>query len=1026
MNRIYTLAATLLLCLCTFQLNAQRIYVRSGGTGNGSSWAQASGDLSSALATAIPGTEIWVAAGTYYPTTCSPCSNSDQRIYFEIPDQVAIYGGFTGTETQRNQRDWTANRCILSGDIDQDGTLSNNAFTILYTHDVSPTTLLDGFTIQHGNAVDLSAPYGAPPNTGGGWYNDGSQATNISNPTIRNCTFRWNHAVGFGGGMYNDGCFTGEGNPLLVNCTFWQNQANEGGGGMYNNGSFDGDCSPTYVNCNFQDNFSQNSGGGLFNNGLSGNSGPIINNSTFSENRVDLYGAGIYNLGNEGNCSPWLTNCTFFSNQALAAACIYNIGSDQGNSSPVITNCTFYGNQADVGVCVYNQAVDSTGNANPIVTNSIFWGNIANSGFGYVFQNVYGEPTISYSLVQVDNCTELNTGLNGSVQCGSNMIFNDDPMLVDPANNDFHLSLSSPGIDQGDNMAINATGLTVDLDSLLRISNGQVDLGAYEYAQVAYVAPVISGQPQAQRVCEGTALQFEVMVEGSRPLSYQWQKDNVDIPGATDSIWVISSAVVADVGAYRCRVTGAQQEVVFSAGAALEVDAFLEVALSIEATDTSICRGQMVTFRAHVTNAGSSPIYQWQLNGQVIGSNQDSLSIDSLKNGDELTCILQSSIPCPEQAMVQAEAITVSVQDYAAPTISITTTEARICDGELVTFNATATDGGSDPIYTWLIGLNQTGGNTPSFSTDQLQDGDEVWCVLNSSLECLNVNQVPSNRIVMEVDTFVMATVDIVADTTQLCAGEAAAVEALPTNGGTNPYYRWYLNGALASFDRAIFTSDQLVDGEELYCEMLSSESCVLESTVTSDTLTFSIDSLLEVSVQIEIPDTMICPGDTITFTAIAANGGDFPVFQWQLNGQVVGDSSGIFITDTLEEGDRIQCLLSSSLSCVVEDSVASNAINISMDNCMVATDDINLNVHLKLFPNPSKGQFTLSTQGLHGEFELQIVALDGTLIQQTEVYLSGDNDLQNINLSGYGAGVYFVKLYNEKHHFMRRAVRLR
>ena len=62
----------------------------------GADWAHAWSNLQSALteAAAHPGDQIWVAKGTYYPTT-----TVDRTATFNIPDQTSIYGGFKGTET---------------------------------------------------------------------------------------------------------------------------------------------------------------------------------------------------------------------------------------------------------------------------------------------------------------------------------------------------------------------------------------------------------------------------------------------------------------------------------------------------------------------------------------------------------------------------------------------------------------------------------------------------------------------------------------------------------------------------------------------------------------------------------------------------------------------------------------------------------------------------------------------------------------------------------------------------------------
>jgi hypothetical protein len=75
------------------------IYVKSGSTGNGSAWNNAYGSLATAIAAAVAGDEIWVAAGTYKPTT-----GTDRTASFNLKNNVGIYGGFAGTETTRNQR----------------------------------------------------------------------------------------------------------------------------------------------------------------------------------------------------------------------------------------------------------------------------------------------------------------------------------------------------------------------------------------------------------------------------------------------------------------------------------------------------------------------------------------------------------------------------------------------------------------------------------------------------------------------------------------------------------------------------------------------------------------------------------------------------------------------------------------------------------------------------------------------------------------------------------------------------------
>ncbi|MDD2550927.1 MAG: right-handed parallel beta-helix repeat-containing protein, partial [Bacteroidales bacterium] len=110
---------TLLLCISAclligFPLYSQTIvYVNQSASGsdNGTSWVDAYTSLQNALTSASVGDELWVAAGTYKPT-----GTTDRNVSFVLLQDLGLYGGFNGTETSREERDWRANATILSGD----------------------------------------------------------------------------------------------------------------------------------------------------------------------------------------------------------------------------------------------------------------------------------------------------------------------------------------------------------------------------------------------------------------------------------------------------------------------------------------------------------------------------------------------------------------------------------------------------------------------------------------------------------------------------------------------------------------------------------------------------------------------------------------------------------------------------------------------------------------------------------------------------------------------------------------------
>ncbi|RMH20313.1 MAG: hypothetical protein D6698_04430, partial [Gammaproteobacteria bacterium] len=259
---------------------------------------------------------IWVAAGTYKPT-----SGTDRSVSFVMKNNLAIYGGFNGTETMLSQRDWVANVTVLSGDIGTQGDDSDNSLHIIFNDNngLNSSALLDGFTITKGKANGPSSSYGQ---SGGGMMN----AT--SSPAISNCIFIGNNGDVSGGGMANYSA-----DPNITSCTFDGNFTGSfggGGGGIYNDNS-----SPVIKNCSFTNNnsgFSQ--GGGIHN--VNGSSSQIFN-CLFLNNSALIFGGGVFNDGS----SPTITNCSFSDNNANNNG---NALADYQNSFSTVSNCIFWGN----------------------------------------------------------------------------------------------------------------------------------------------------------------------------------------------------------------------------------------------------------------------------------------------------------------------------------------------------------------------------------------------------------------------------------------------------------------------------------------------------------------------------------------------------------------------------------------------------------------------------------------------------------------------------------------------------------
>ena len=134
---------------------------------------------------------------------------------------------------------------------------------------------------------------------------------------------------------------------------------------------------------------------------------------------------------------------------------------------------------------------------------------------------------------------------------------------LDPANGNTVTGFAT-GIASPVDLAVASDG---SLYYLARGSGGAVFRVAYTASQ----APSITTHPSSRTVSAGGSATFTVAASGTPPLSYQWQRNGVDIPGATSSSYTLTSVTAADNGArFRARVTNAS-------GSALSNEATLTV-----------------------------------------------------------------------------------------------------------------------------------------------------------------------------------------------------------------------------------------------------------------------------------------------------------------------------------------------------------------------------------------------------------------------------------------------------------------
>ncbi len=468
------------------------------GADDGSSWTDAFTRLESALAAAQPGDELWVAAGAYSPPTVAAS--------FTLKNGVALYGGFAGDESDRNQRDWIANPTLLTGDVGRDDVFgypvwydgwnihSDNCDTVVTASSVDASAVLDGFTVAQAHGAY----------TLGG----GLRVLNAS-PTVANCTF-WRNETGWGAGA---GVYVSNGSPTLSNCSFIQNWCHIcNGAGVYVTGSG----SPLITDCTFTENhataesgssgqgsaislwsaapvtiqrclFQYNSATRFYPNGTNeyGRGAGIsafsavahVRDCVFHHNTADL-GAGIaaWDDADVTNCAFWSNSATFSSAGIMAFAF--------SPKSVAVTNCAVAGNTAGEAA-----AFEAFYSAAVVLRNSVVWANTATGADVDPRDRQFkGNHDIRFSCVM--DLLTAPPGEDPYDPADYPGCLTVDPLLISIPAGNLRLAPDSPCLDAADNAAVPA-GVLTDLDGRPRFyddprpdsgsgSPPLVDMGPYE------------------------------------------------------------------------------------------------------------------------------------------------------------------------------------------------------------------------------------------------------------------------------------------------------------------------------------------------------------------------------------------------------------------------------------------------------------------------------------------------------------------------------------------------------------------
>jgi hypothetical protein len=293
--------------------------------------------------------------------------------------------------------------------------------------------------------------------------------------------------------------------------------------------------------------------------------------------------------------------------------------------------------------------------------------------------------------------------------------------------------------------------------------------------------------------------------------------------------------------------------------AVVGINAAVIPSVMLTASNDTVCAGNPVMFTTVAANAGTTPGYQWKVNGTVVATTGDTYMYTPA-NGDVVTVVLASSAACADP-LTASDAATVTVLENRLPAVVANLSSGdTLCEGTAVTFTAESVFGGDAPLFSWLKNGVVTASG-PVFTYTPVS-GDVIAVSMTSNFRCRLATVVTGENDTMKVIIPEVPVVNITANPgLSIAKGQSLTLTAGLTHSYM-PTYQWYLNGGIVvGATNATFTYNEYIDGDSVTVRVVNNTPC--GEFATSQTVGVAVSNVGVVNVGTSSFDITLMPNPT-------------------------------------------------------------------------------------------------------------------------------------------------------------------